>query len=129
MSKKPQKTPSVYLQTQWLDVTGDVDGGAGRSGAAQMNGLTGELPAAAQIHAAGVNVQPGALAVGPVPGLSVARHAAGPQRPALSVGAFEPPAEVQGQRRKTRRLALDRQNLPGNSQRQRGGVEGEGRRF
>lgn len=120
---------SEFMTTGWRDVTDDVDGGAGRSCAAPMIRLTGELPSEAQIHAAAVNVQPGALAVRPVPGLSVARDAARPQRPGLSVGTFEPPAQLQGQRRKTCRLALDWQDLSGNSRWQRGGVEGEGRRF
>lgn len=89
------------------DITNDGDGGAGHSCATCMDCHTSELPSAAQLHGGGVNVQPGALAVRPVPGLSVARYTARPERPGLSVGAFELPAQLQGEGGEAGRLALN----------------------
>lgn len=110
-------------------ITDNVDGHAGPSCPPSVNSHTGDLPPSAQVQFGRVQLQPGALAVGAVPGLPVARHAAHPQRPGRPVGAFKLPAQLQREGGEAGRLAVDFYGLTRNSEGQRGGVEGEGRRF
>lgn len=58
-----------------LHITDDIEGHAGPSRASSMGGHTGELPSSAQVQLRGVDLEPGGLAEGAVPGLPVARYA------------------------------------------------------
>lgn len=94
-----------------------------------MGSHTGELPSSAQVQGGRVEFKPGGLAEGSIPGLPVAANAACSQRPGAPVGTFQLPAQLQGEGGEAGRLTLDGQSLAGNSEGQRGRVDGEGWRF
>lgn len=94
-----------------------------------MGSHTDQLPASAQVQGGGVEFKPGGLAVGSIPRLLVAANAARSQRPGAPVSTFQLPAQLQGEGGEAGRLTLDGQSLAGNSEGQRGRVDGEGWRF
>ncbi len=110
-------------------ITDDIKSRAGLPCASKVDSHTGDLSSSAQVHGSCVELQPGALAIGSIPGLPVARYTARSQRPGLPISTFKLPAQLQGEGGKARCLALHGQSLAGNSEGQRGRVDGEGRRF
>lgn len=58
-----------------LHITDDIEGHTGPSRASSVGSYTGELPSSAQVQLRGVDLEPGGLAEGAVPGLPVARYA------------------------------------------------------
>lgn len=111
------------------EVTDHTEGHAGSPRASTMNGDAGELPPSAQVQLRRVQLQPGALAEGAVPGLPVTWHARRLQGPGLPVRTFELPAQVYRERDESGRFALDVQNLTRDGEGERGGMDGEGWRF
>lgn len=94
-----------------------------------MNSDAADLPPPAQVQLGRVQLQPGALAVGAVPGLPVTRHAARPQGPALPVCPSELPAQVYRERDEAGCFTLDVQDLTWDGEGEGGRVDGEGWRF
>lgn len=72
IKQSPLNKLNEWLST-FFSITNDVEGHAGPPCAPEMDGHTGDLPPSAQVQLGGVELQPGALAVGSVPGLPVSR--------------------------------------------------------
>lgn len=90
-----------------LNITYHIEGGAGLSCATKMGCHTSEFPSSAEVEGGGIEVQPWALAVGTIPGLSVARYTAWSKRRSLSISTFKLPVQLKREGGKARRLTLN----------------------
>lgn len=94
-------------KAQYRHITQQVEGHTGFPCATKVISHTGELSSPAQVYAAGIKLQAAALAVGPIPGLSVAGYAAWSQIPGLPVDILVLPAQLQREGSEARRITLN----------------------